>query len=340
MKAFSRWLLRAWYSRWPIWLFIPLAWLFWLLSTARRAAYALGILPVASVPAPVIVAGNISVGGTGKTPFVIWLAGELTRLGYKAGIVSRGYGGEMRREPVLATPDSEPAAAGDEAVLLARRTGLPVAVCRDRAAAANLLCSRYAIDVILSDDGLQHYRLPRDLEIALLDGERGMGNGWLLPAGPLRETEQRLNEVDLTVIKRTAAARFTWPDAAYMQLSVVTAVSLSDGQRVPLARFAGQAVHALAGIGNPEQFFAALRAVGLEVEGQALPDHAHLVPADLQFPDERPVFMTEKDAVKCRSMTLARHWYVEAEAGFAAADRARILEHVEKAIKARRTHTH
>ena len=340
MEAFSGWLLRAWYSPRPVWFFIPCAWLFWLLSGLRRTAYALGIASVASVPAAVIVVGNISVGGTGKTPFVIWLAAELTRLGYKVGIVSRGYGGAKHGGALLVTPDSDPAVTGDEAVLLAKRTGVPVAVCRDRAAAANLLCSRYAIDVVLSDDGLQHHRLPRDMETVLLDGERGLGNGWLLPAGPLRETEHRLNKVGLTVIKRTIASQFTWPGAVYMQLTVTTAVSLSDGRRVPLTQFAGQSVHALAGIGNPQQFFDALKTAGLQVDGRALADHAHLVPGDMHFPDERPVFMTEKDAVKCRSMTLSRHWYVEAAADFSAADRALILERVERAIKARSPHNH
>jgi tetraacyldisaccharide 4'-kinase len=340
MEMFSGWLLRAWYSPRPVWFFIPFAWLFWLLSSLRRAAYTLRLIHSASVPAAVIIVGNISVGGTGKTPFVIWLAGELTRMGYKAGIVSRGYGGQTQSGPALVTPDSDPEVAGDEAVLLAKRTGLPVAICRDRAAAANLLCSRYTMDVLLSDDGLQHHHLSRDMEIVLLDGERGLGNGWLLPAGPLRETEQRLNEVGLTVIKRAVAPRFTWPGAAYMQLVVATAVSLNDGRRVPLTQFAGQSAHALAGIGNPQQFFDALKAAGLQVDGRALVDHARLTPGDMQFPDDRPVFMTEKDAVKCRSMALSRHWYVEAAADFSAADRALILERVERAIKARRPHNH
>ena len=340
MQAFSGWLLRAWYAPRPIWFFIPFAWLFWLLSSLSRAAYAAGFARIASVPAAVIVVGNISVGGTGKTPFVIWLAGELTRMGYKVGIISRGYGGAKRNEALLVTPDSDPETAGDEAVLLARRTGLPVAVCRDRAAAANLLCSRYPMDALLSDDGLQHHHLPRDMEIVLLDGERGLGNGWLLPAGPLREAEFRLGEVDLMVIKRAAVDRFTWPGATYMHLAVTTAVSLSDGLRVPLAEFAGQSVYALAGIGHPQQFFDALGAAGLRVDGRALSDHAHLTPADVQFPGKWPVFMTEKDAVKCRSMALTRHWYVEATADFSAADRALILERVERAIKARHPHNH
>lgn len=335
MNGTSGWLLRAWYSPRPIWFFIPLAWLFWLLSSLRRAAYALGVLQRATLPAPVVVVGNVSVGGTGKTPFVIWLAESLAQRGHKTGIVSRGYGGQTR-EPILVTPDSDTALVGDEAVLLARRTGLPVAVCSDRTAAARMLCSRYSIDVLLSDDGLQHYRLPRDLEIVLLDGERGLGNGWLLPAGPLRETEHRLDEADFTVIKRSGTGQFTWPNAIYMPLVAETAVSLADGQRVPLDHYEGQSVHALAGIGNPEQFFATLAAAGMQVDGRPLPDHAVLTPADMQFPDDKAVFMTEKDAVKCRSMVLPRHWYVEASARFADSDQTLILERVEKMLAMRR----
>lgn len=333
MDAFSGWLLRTWYSRHPVWFFIPLAWLFWLLSGLRRALFSLGILGTTPLPLPVIVVGNISVGGTGKTPFTVWLAGALTGKDHKVGIVTRGYGGASSR-PMLVTPDSDVKLAGDEAVLLARRTGLPVASAIDRAAAVELLASRYTLDVILSDDGLQHYRMPRAMEVVLLDGERGLGNGWLLPAGPLRETEHRLETADLVVVKRTGETRFTWPDAFYMPLKTETAISLADGRRVPLVQFAGQVVHALAGIGNPEQFFGTLRHAGLQVKGHPMPDHATYHVADLDLPGFAPVFMTEKDAVKCRGMTLTRHWYVEATADFGPADQEAILARVEQVLVA------
>ena len=333
MDAFSGWLLRTWYSRYPVWFFIPFAWLFWLLSGLRQALYTLGVLGITPLRSPVVVVGNISVGGTGKTPFTVWLATALTGKGHKVGIVTRGYGGASSR-PMLVTPDSDTQLVGDEAVLLARRTGLPVASAADRPAAVELLASRYTLDVILSDDGLQHYRMPRAMEIVLLDGERGLGNRWLLPAGPLRETEHRLETVDLVVIKRTGMARFSWPDAFYMPLTVATAVSLADGKRVPLSEFTGQAVHAVAGIGNPEQFFSTLGQAGLQVKGHPLPDHAVLQAADLDFPGTAPVFMTEKDAVKCRGMALTRHWYVEAAADFAPADQEAILARVEQALAA------
>lgn len=324
----SAWLLRRWYSPHPVWFLIPLAWLFWLLSSLRRSVYTLHILPIVTLSVPVVVVGNITVGGTGKTPFVIWLAQELRKRGYRPGIVTRGYG--VRADtPRRAESDSDPGQVGDEALLLARHSGAPVAVGSDRVAAARLLPQD--VDVILSDDGLQHYRLARQHEIVLLDGSRGLGNGWLLPAGPLRESETRL-EGPQVVIKVTPDGSFTWPDAARMRLKAETAVNLKDGKRRPLSSFSAQRVHAIAAIGNPQQFFATLGASGLHVDGRALPDHATPGIADLDFGDDLPVFMTEKDAVKCMESALARHWYLEAAPEFDAADAARILGGVERAL--------
>ena len=326
MSAFSRWLLKTWYSPYPVWFFIPLAWIFWLLSGLRRSAYHLGLLHTATLPVPVVVVGNISVGGTGKTPFVIWLSRELGKQGFKPGIVTRGYGADTAQAH-LVTASSRAEEAGDEALLLARHGGAPVAVGRDRVATARLLLAS-GVDVILSDDGLQHYRLPRLHEIVLVDGARGLGNGWLLPAGPLRESEHRLETVQQVVIKETPGGTFSWPGAARMRLEVETAVSLRDGARTALASFSGRRVHAVAGIGHPRQFFAALEAAGLVVDGRSLPDHARLETTDLTFDDTAPVFMTEKDAVKCMELGLTNHWYVEAAASFDAADAARILQGV------------
>jgi tetraacyldisaccharide 4'-kinase len=331
----SAWLLRHWYSPYPVWFLIPLAWLFWLLSGLRRTAYALGVFPTAKLPVPVVVVGNITVGGTGKTPFVIWLAQELRKRGRKPGIVTRGYGG-VSTVPQIIKSDSDPKQVGDEALLLARHSGAPVVAGRDRVAAAELLLRSGTLDVILSDDGLQHHRLPRCREIVLLDGSRGLGNGWLLPAGPLRETEARLGTAQV-IIKQVPGGSFTWPDALRMRLKVDTAVSLRGGERRPLSSFTGQSVHAVAAIGNPQQFFATLEAQGLKVDGRALPDHAGLSTAELSFGDALPVFMTEKDAVKCAGLDLPQHWYVDATAGFEAADAGRILEDVERALDARRS---
>ncbi|HEY3860079.1 MAG TPA: tetraacyldisaccharide 4'-kinase [Gammaproteobacteria bacterium] len=326
----SAWLLRRWYSPRPIWFLIPLAWVFWLLSSLRRSAYTMGALPAVSLSVPVVVVGNISVGGTGKTPFVIWLAQELRKRGCRPGIVTRGYGGDIPA-PRLVTSDSDPRVVGDEALLLVRHSGSPVVAGRDRVAAAELLLKPGDVDVILSDDGLQHYRIQRQYEIVLIDGSRGLGNGWLLPAGPLRESEARL-EGPQVIIKLSPGGSFTWPDAARMGLKVETAVNLKDGKRRPLSSFSTQRVHAIAAIGNPQQFFATLEAVGLHVDGRALPDHAVPGASDLEFGDDLPVFMTEKDAVKCRESALARHWYVEAAAEFDAGDTAQILDGVERAL--------
>lgn len=328
----SAWLLRRWYSPRPVWFLIPLSWLFWLLSGLRRGAYALGIFPVAKLPVPVIVAGNITVGGTGKTPFVIWLAQSLKQRGFRPGIVTRGYGAALSHAR-LVIADTGAHEAGDEALLLARHSGVPVAAGSDRVAAARLLVEKQGVDVIISDDGLQHHRLPRRYEIVLLDGNRGLGNGWLLPAGPLRERGTRIQGVQQVVIKQVPGASFTWPQALTMRLKADTAVSLHGGERKPLSAFAGQPAHAVAGIGNPEQFFATLRAAGLEVDGRALPDHAQPALADLEFGDDLQVFMTEKDAVKCAGMALPRHWYLEAAAEFDAADAARLLDDVTRKLK-------
>ncbi|HSN18806.1 MAG TPA: tetraacyldisaccharide 4'-kinase [Gammaproteobacteria bacterium] len=324
----AAWLLRRWYSPYPVWFLIPLAWLFWLLSMLRRA-----LLRPASLPVPVIVVGNITVGGTGKTPFVLWLVDELKRRGRKPGIITRGYGGDART-PQHVLPDGDPRRVGDEAVLLARRSGVPVVAGRDRVAAARTLLGSGKVDVIVSDDGLQHYRLPRRHEFVLLDGSRGLGNGWLIPAGPLRETEARLSGVQV-VIKRVPGGDFTWPDALRMSLKTDAAVSLGTGERRPLGAFAGQRVHAVAGIGNPQQFFATLEAAGLKVDGRALPDHAVLGMTELSFRDDAPVFMTEKDAVKCAGLALSRHWYVHAEAAISPEDVARIMDGVTRALDIR-----
>lgn len=336
--ALERWLLAHWYGRAPIISLIPCSWLFTTLSGLRRRLYRWGLLHSVRLPAPVVVVGNISVGGSGKTPFVIWLAEALHARGWRPGIVTRGYGGVHGVEPACVTPDSDPMQAGDEAVLLARRTRVPVMAHPDRACAARKLLGDFDVNVILSDDGLQHYRLARDCEVILLDGARGLGNGWRLPAGPLREAASRLRSADLIVVKQTAGrAVIAAPEGAVrMRLMLREAVSLSDGRRVPLMHFAGIRVHALAGIADPQQFFDALAAQGLQVQGRPLPDHARLTAADLTFDDERPVLMTEKDAVKCRNMALPHHWYVSATADFAPDAESIVLQTIEPRLQAGR----
>ena len=278
--------------------------LFGALGGLRRRLYAAGLLPRFRLPVPVVVVGNITAGGTGKTPLTIALVEALRERGFKPGVVSRGHGGSVR-ETMLLDAQTTPQLAGDEACLIRRATQAPVAVGRDRVAAARRLLDGNNVDVIVADDGLQHYRLRRDVEICVIDGERRFGNGRLLPAGPLREPAARLAGVDFCVCNGGTAQ----PGEVAMRLRGDTAVALSDStRRRPLGDFAGQRVHAVAGIGNPQRFFAQLRASGLDVAEHPFPDHHAFVAADLAFGDDAPVLMTEKDAVKCGAFAQTAWW--------------------------------
>lgn len=292
---------------------LPLAGLFAVASGARRLAYCRGWLQAAHLPVPVIVAGNISVGGTGKTPLVIWLAEALRARGFKPGLVSRGYRGAGALSEI--TAETDPALAGDEPALLARRSGCPVWVGKDRVAAACALLERHpGVDVIVSDDGLQHYRLARDFEIAVIDGELGLGNGLLLPAGPLRERASRLAEVDAVVINGRGKAAQS-ERSFVMSLEGEAFRNLLDPQRrATPADFAGNRVHAVAGIGNPQRFFAHLRGLGLFLIAHPFPDHHRYIPRDLVFEEYGPVVMTEKDAIKCARFARENWWMLPVEA--------------------------
>jgi tetraacyldisaccharide 4'-kinase len=306
---------RVWYDRHAPWLsfaLLPLSWLFGAVVACRRAAYRVGLLPRVQVGRPVIVIGNVTVGGTGKTPFTIWLATRLQQQGMRVGIVLRGYGGSSAHWPRDVSTDSSAEEVGDEAVLLASRTGAIVVAGPDRVAAARRAIERGA-EIVLSDDGLQHYRLARDREVVVIDGRRGVGNRRLLPAGPLREPVSRLAQADLRVVSwRDGAARALTPAPATIQACarLTEATALIGGETRPLESFRGSRVHAVAGIGHPQQFFAALQEFGIDVAPHALPDHARLTAADIRFPDQLPVLMTEKDAVKCFRVADQRHWAV------------------------------
>jgi tetraacyldisaccharide 4'-kinase len=285
---------RFWYRRGPLaWLLWPVSLVFLLGVLVRRSLYALRILPSAHPGIPVIVVGNLTVGGTGKTPLVIWIAEFLKARGWNPAIVSRGYGANVT-EPRAATISSDAAEVGDEPIVLARRTGCPVWVGPDRVRVIAALRAQHPeVDVVVLDDGLQHYALRRDLEIALVDA-RGFGNGFLLPAGPLREPRRRLRSVDAVVSE--------------LKLAGDTAHRMADArERAPLASF--RHVHAVAGIGDPDRFFAHLRRSGVQVVAHPFPDHHRFQPADLRFGDEAPVLMTEKDAVKLRGAA-APNWWV------------------------------
>jgi tetraacyldisaccharide 4'-kinase len=327
--AAHTWFNRIWYGQPqpPFWL-VPLSLLYAAVTSLRRRAYAKGWLRAAGLSRPVIVVGNLSVGGTGKTPLVCWLVQALAARGFKVGIVTRGYGGAVRAARLLRMSD-DAESIGDEPLLLSRRTAAPVAVGRDRAAAAQLLIAA-GCDVIVSDDGLQHYGLKRNCELVVIDGERRFGNGRLLPAGPLREGRERLRGVAAIVVNGGAAPREPLGDAPViaMQLEGQVAHALAGDQRRTLQSFAGESVHAVAGIGNPQRFFDLLEAHGINVLPHPLPDHARLSARDIRFGDGHPVLMTEKDAVKCAGFAGPEHWYVPVSAHFVPDAAAQLLDRV------------
>jgi tetraacyldisaccharide 4'-kinase len=325
------WLNKFWYDgAAPPWWITPLSGVYGALSGLRRSAYSWHLARSTRLPCPVIVVGNLTVGGTGKTPLVCWLAGQLVELGFKPGVVTRGYGGASRAARLVQSSDRAEA-VGDEAILLAGRSRVPIAIGRNRPAAAKLLINA-GCDVIVSDDGLQHYALQRDCEIVVIDGDRRFGNGRLLPAGPLREKPARLRSADAVVINGGDAPS---DGAMRMRLLATGAVAMKYGTAKPLREFSGRPVHAIAAIGNPRRFFAMLRAVGISVIEHPLPDHARLGIDDISFPDDLPVLMTEKDAVKCREIAGPHHWYVPVNVAFAAGDAEKLRGIVAKLVEQR-----
>lgn len=311
------WLQRQWLrlTPWHIVLF-PLSILFGLVVSLRRMLYRIGLMHATRLPVPVVVVGNISVGGTGKTPLVLWLADFLRQQGYHPGIISRGYGGSsqgVRAVDVL----GDPALVGDEPLLLARKSACPVWVGRDRVATGRaLLQANPECDVLVSDDGLQHYSLERAVEIAVVDGERQFGNGLLLPAGPLRERISRICSVDAVVVNGVGQKTETRLSNAF-EMRLVGDVFSNLHQPTLRARavvFQGKKIHAVAGIGNPQRFFTHLRSLGLTIEEHAFPDHFSFRPQDLDFGNAGMLLMTEKDAIKCTGFADERYWSLAVEA--------------------------
>jgi tetraacyldisaccharide 4'-kinase len=294
---------KYWYRRGPLaWLLWPASLLFRIVVCARRLLYWARLLPSAHPGIPVIVVGNLTVGGSGKTPLALWIAQFLKQQGCSPAIVSRGYGGSARG-PRAATLADDPAQVGDEPVVLSRRSGCPVWVGADRLVVVQALREQHPeVDVLVLDDGLQHYRLRRDVEIAVVDA-RGFGNGFLLPAGPLREPPRRLRSVDAVVSHGSSLPGYA------MHLEGETVHRMTDArERRSVQSFGGQKVHAVAGIGNPNRFFLHLARLGVRVVPHPFPDHHRLVPGELAFGDEAPVMMTEKDAVKLRGHGRANWW--------------------------------
>jgi tetraacyldisaccharide 4'-kinase len=306
-------------------LFLPLTLVFAAVTALRRYAYRVKFFPAWRAGVPVIVVGNITAGGTGKTPLVIAIVEMLKARGFAPGVVSRGYGrvpsteqdpsGVVRVFPERATPEH----FGDEPVLIARRCRVPVFISPDRVAAARaLLAASEPIDVIVSDDGLQHYPLARDVEIAVVDGERRFGNGLLMPSGPLREPVSRLKTVDAVVVNGGWSDTIAAPRQFAMQLGFERFVHLRSGEERSPGEFElmarGRGVAAIAGIGNPERFFAHLSRLGIAAQPHAFADHHHYMAKDLKLPGAELVVMTEKDAVKCAAFADERHWYLRVAA--------------------------
>lgn len=303
---------RIWSGKsWFYLLLLPFSWLYGAITLLRRFAYQKGWLSSWKASVPVVVVGNLTAGGNGKTPVVIWLVEQLILQGFKPGIVSRGYGGKSDHYPLLLTSETTPAIAGDEPVLIYHRTGAPVAVAPNRRDAVKALLAQHELDVIITDDGLQHYALQRDYEIVVIDGQRRFGNGWWLPAGPMRERASRLHSVDAIIVN----GGLSQDNEIAMVLAGDIVVNLKTGEKKPVQQIA-KAV-AIAGIGHPPRFFNSLREKGIElISTQAFSDHSDYSAKELQdlTPFNETLIMTEKDAVKCQHFAQENWWYLPVSA--------------------------
>ena len=310
-KGLSRWLEDSWYKEMYISSALtPLSMLYDDVMRLRHFLYEKGIYKKTKLSVPVIIVGNITVGGTGKTPLTLWLARFLKEEGFKPGIISRGYGGNSEIWPLWVDHQSKPEQVGDEAVLMAKRSGCPMVVGPERVNAAQMLLDKSECDVIISDDGLQHYALERDIEIAVIDGERRFGNGFTLPCGPLREPISRLQNVDLIIVNGIVEE----DNEFSMTIEGDVIVNLVSKEEKLLSQFPKSPCHALAGIGNPNRFFDLLKREGISIESHPFQDHHQFTVEDITFNDNKLVLMTEKDAVKCTSFATEKHWYLPIKA--------------------------
>jgi tetraacyldisaccharide 4'-kinase len=309
-----RWFERQWQTTgWAQSLLFPLSWLFALLAAVRRWGYKVGLLSSQALPVPVIVVGNLSVGGVGKTPLVIYLAQQLKTAGYTPGVLSRGYGGKHTGEVM---PDSPPEVFGDEPVLIARRSGCRVWVDASRVAGgAALIKAHPEVNVLICDDGLQHYALQRDIEIAVLQRPLGLGNGRLLPAGPLREPIGRLQQVDIVVESGQLPIALSHAVSYQLKLRTEEWVSVTDfNSQTSTEVLRDQTLVAMAGIGHPQRFFDVLEGMGLQVEQRPQADHYAYTQADFASLRGKTILMTEKDAVKCQHLRLDNAWFLRVSA--------------------------
>ena len=335
MRFLQNWFETLWYSENKKSIFnvllYPVSFLYQALAEKRRAKFLSGQSSGSAVACPVVVVGNITVGGTGKTPLVIWLAEQLQLQGYKPGIISRGYGGKAKDFPMQVSFDSDPGYVGDEPAMMARRlNNIPVVIDPNRVRGAVYLNENLGCNIVISDDGLQHYNLKRDIEIAVIDGRRGLGNGQCLPAGPLREPVSRLKSVDFVVINSNkdpidldadgipGVSSEILTDSIQMKL-LPEKINMLIGQSSEKPLIVSEVkdlncpVHAVAGIGNPGRFFDTLESMGILFQTHPFPDHYSYQASDIIFPDEKDVIMTEKDAIKCRSIVesdKSRYFYL------------------------------
>lgn len=308
-STFSEKILHFWYAKSKGALFLaPLSWIFRLICFIR---YHYFNLQKKSLSVPVIVVGNITLGGTGKTPLVSWLVKSLMAKGFRPGIILRGYGGNLPSSQALSVQkEIDPTIVGDEAKLFANTLSCPVVVGKKRFLAAQHLLNTHQVDLIISDDGLQHYALPRDIEIVVIDGEKRFGNGLCLPVGPLRESTNRLKNVDF-VVSHGRALKDEWSMQTHLQDEIYHVNDTKE--KKSLADFVGKKVHAIAGVGNPQRFFNMLKEKNIEFIAHAFPDHHAYCKEDFIFKDNYPILMTEKDAVKCKSLSLKDAWVVSLE---------------------------
>ena len=321
---------RIWAGRsWLYILLLPLSLLYGVITTIRRFCYRIGLLRSWKAPVPVVVVGNLTAGGNGKTPVVIWLAEALKSKGFSVGVVSRGYGGKAAHYPLVIGDDTTTAEAGDEPILIYRRTGIPVAVAPRRSDAVKALLAQYSLDVIITDDGLQHYALARDYEIVVIDGQRRFGNGWWLPAGPMREYEGRLNTVNALITNGGQ------PQSGEILMSLTgdEAINIVTGEHKPISEL--NDIVAMAGIGHPPRFFSSLQEKGLNlISTHAFADHQAY--AAQQLADlaslQQTLLMTEKDAVKCHSFAQPNWWYLPVNAQLEPIKSAKLLFEIETRI--------
>ena len=310
---------KLWYGKNRLyWLLLPFSWIYGLIACVRHRLYQMRILKSWRSPVPIVIIGNLSVGGNGKTPLVIALIEALTSKGLQVGIVSRGYGGKADNYPLLLNDNTTTEQAGDEPVLIYQRTKVPVAVAPNRSQAVQLLLKQHKLDVILTDDGLQHYALARDIEVVVVDGKRLFGNGWWMPAGPMRERANRLKSVDLIIINGDSVNNIAelYPSKTYtMQLAPLYAVNLLTQEKRELVNLHN--ICAIAGISNPQRFFTMLTTLNADViKTTSFADHQKFTPALLAnlVTNEQTLLMTEKDAVKCRQFALPNWWYLPIDA--------------------------